>query len=146
MGNSRNCAYCRKNGYCVLHREICSCSGNCQACSDRLRPVSESHHRHVENWWRRELKDLSSRTKLFEFRTRHVNGYAVFRTCRRKRRFRSTSEAMARAREAFQREGVVLAVYECPFCGGFHLTKQLRSHLPRVKVRREYLIQIEEVA
>lgn len=147
MGISRNCAYCRKSGYCVLHREDCSCSGNCQSCSDRLRPVSEAHHRHIEEWWKSAPRDLSSRKKLFAFRTRHADSYAVFRTCRRKRRFRSLNAAMAMAREVFQREGVVLAVYECPFCGGYHLTKQLRSYLPHVKVRREeHFDQVGEVA
>lgn len=76
--------------------------------------------------------------------TRHAENYEVFRTCLRKRRYRDVYEAMESAREVFQREGVILAVYECPFCGGYHLTKQLRPYLPRVRVRK--MEQVEEVA
>lgn len=142
MYRSSECAYRRRNGYCLLRREACCCNGTCQACSDRLIPVSEALHLRMENWWR-TARDLSTKEKRFHFQTRKADGYAVFRTCKGKHRFRDFNEAMRRANELHRRKGLVLAVYECPFCGGYHLTRQLRPYLLRVQDPRSvFLVEV----
>ena len=128
------CAYRRKNGFCLLHKTDCSCTDTCAACPERLRPERTVGHG-AARAWQRKLPDLSTKAKRFRFRTRNVCKYAVFRTCTGKRRFRDEPAALEMARRLYRRKGWVLAVYECPFCGGFHLTRQLRPNLPHVHVR-----------
>ena len=45
---------------------------------------------------------------------------------------------MKQAIDIYRRRGVVLAVYECPFCGGYHLTSQLRPYLLRVRMHPHF--------
>lgn len=124
------CAYC-KNGFCRLKK--CKCKYS-RSCSDRLKPVSLAQHAHIQAW-QETLEDLSTKKKRFAFHTRDVDRYTVFRTCKCKRRFRSAKKALEMARHIYQRKGVLLAIYECPFCGGYHLTHQVRPSLPRPRVR-----------
>ena len=48
------------------------------------------------------------------------------------KRFYKTANLAARAAAGRRSvDGVFLRVYQCPVCGGFHLTKQEKPHLPR---------------
>ena len=134
---SSNCSECafRREGRCLMRRARCPYVNSCLGCPDRVARVSDALHRHIRVWWR-HVKDLSTAKKRFAFSTRKATGWQVFKTCGRKRRFRSEHEALEKAAYLHRRKGMVLAVYECPFCGGFHLTSQLRASLPRVRVRQ----------
>lgn len=131
MSNCSECAFCKANGTCLMRKTDCSYAHCCRACPDFVARVTEALHRHVRAWLR-QAEDLSTSKKRFAFRTRKSTKWQVFRTCVRKRRFRSEHEAMEKAVYLYRRKGLSLAVYECPFCGGYHLTRQLRDHLPHV--------------
>lgn len=125
------CAFRKKDGYCCFRRKSCGCSGTCQACSDRVIPLGEVQHRKIKAWLK-GLRDLSTKEERFRFSTRYATGYAIFRTCKNKQYFRTSHEALACAHSRNKRKGWKMAVYECPFCGGYHLTSQLRRNLLQV--------------
>ena len=131
---SISCSECafHREGHCLVRKDRCPYVNSCLGCPDHVVRVSESLHRHIRVWWR-QVEDLSTAKKRFAFSTRKATGRQVFMTCGRKRRFRTEHEAMEKAVALHRRSGMVLAVYECPFCGGYHLTSQLRANLPRVR-------------
>lgn len=49
------------------------------------------------------------------------------RPCHRKRKYDSRGEAKSSANEQLNRCGIVLRVYQCPTCRGWHLTKRLEG-------------------
>jgi len=48
------------------------------------------------------------------------------RMCTSKKRYRDHNEAISSGQTATARRGTTLRVYECPWCDGFHLTKEKR--------------------
>lgn len=120
MCRKAKCAYLRKDGFCLLHREACALQHPDARCADGVARALPSRERHlwdcVEDW------DLNTAKGRFAFRTRDARGYEVYRTCSRKNRYSSYYEASRKAIEIKRKRGVVLKVYECPFCGGYHLT------------------------
>ena len=54
--------------------------------------------------------------------TRHEQRKYVTRKCLGKRRFNKDSEARLEAQKIQKRREVVLRVYECDICKGFHLS------------------------
>lgn len=47
-----------------------------------------------------------------------------YRECGSKDRFDYDHDALRMAKQHYITRGVVLQCYACPYCGGFHLTKQ----------------------
>lgn len=140
------CAFRRHgDGFCLLHRSACACTGNCAACSARVKPV-DAHMKHLADEWFKRLQDVSTKEKRFQLRTRGADHYNIYRTCTCKRRFPTQERAMEKARDTFRRLGLMLSVYACPFCGGYHLTKQNRPYLPHVHSRADRLFPTEGVA
>jgi len=50
-----------------------------------------------------------------------------YRQCLKKARYRSEHEARLFANRGENKRGVRLRVYECPICGGWHITKRTES-------------------
>lgn len=48
----------------------------------------------------------------------------LYRECIKKKRYRSLKLANEIAAQALKSRGVNLRVYGCPYCNGYHLTKQ----------------------
>ena len=132
MGICRDCAFRRKNGECVMRHAECPYTRCYHACTNWVARLTEAQHRHVRCCIR-NMEACTDKDGRLQNRRKKAGGWTVFRTCRRKRRFRDVHAAMKQAIEIYRREGVVLAVYECPFCGGYHLTRQLRPYLLRVR-------------
>lgn len=129
MNNTiETCAWRTEAGYCRVHKADC-CRNSPGCCSDCVRRVSARQHEHMVAYMRGLKAYGNPRKSQFEFKKRKASGYNVFRTCSRKRRFPDRNAAMEKARYLFRKKGMQLAVYECPFCGGYHLTSQLRKNL-----------------
>lgn len=126
MSDCSQCACRRKDGFCTIRKERCSYCHAPRACPDWMGRVGESLHNHIRSWWR-SMQDLSTSRKRFAFATRKATRWEVYQTCSRKRRFRDFDEAMAMATHLNRHKGLVLHAYECPFCGGYHLTSQTRT-------------------
>lgn len=125
MCRKAKCAYLRETGYCLMHRTECNVLHPDARCRDGVTRAVPSRERPFWNYlgeW--NMKTAKGR---FSFLTRNARGHTVYRTCSRKRRFKSLYEAMAKIRELKQRKGWILSSYECPFCGGYHLTHR-RCH------------------
>jgi hypothetical protein len=53
------------------------------------------------------------------------DGQAFYeRSCQGKKKYRTPESAGVAAQEALDRRGDHLRIYDCPFCGGHHLTKE----------------------
>ena len=127
MCRKAKCAYLRTNGYCLIHKADCNIlhpDANCLYGIERAVPSKERHFwKCVEEW------DFSTVKGRMAFMTRNARGHNVYRTCSRKRRFVSLHAAREKAIELKRRKCLDLLAYECPFCGGYHLTHQTRRHL-----------------
>jgi len=55
----------------------------------------------------------------------HLQLHNVQRACHSKRRYLTQVTAEAKARRCTEKRGMALRVYHCPYCLGFHLTKQV---------------------
>lgn len=132
MCRKAECAYLRANGYCLMHREECGVQFPEETCLDGVEKVSEHSHKNQVDYMNRLRLCVDKAGKvgacLHPNRGRD-SGFNVFKTCKRKTRYTSLELARKMAIWANRRDGIVLAVYECPFCHGYHLTRQLRSHL-----------------
>ena len=127
MCRKAKCAYLRTNGYCLLHKTACSVQHSDANCRDGAARAIPSRDRHFWEFlceW-----DFKTAHGRLAFRTRKARGHDVYRTCSRKRRFASLYAAREKAIELKRRKGLDLFAYECPFCGGYHLTHQTRRHL-----------------
>lgn len=130
MVNTKDCVWVTKAGYCRWHKELCcrTTSGACSAC---VRPIPERVHNQGV-WYMNHLrlgnsqKDASINPNM----SRGVRyGWVLYKTCERKRFYASFDRAREVAIETNRRTGMVLGVYECPFCHGYHLTKKVRRSL-----------------
>ena len=127
MCRKAKCAYLRDNGYCLMHREPCNVLHPDARCHDgaaRAIPSKERHLWDVLGDW-----NLGTAKGRFSFRTRKARGHDVYRTCSRKRRFASLHDAREKAIDLKRKRDLDLLAYECPFCGGYHLTHYKRKHL-----------------
>ena len=127
MCRKAKCAYLRGNGYCLMHKAMCDVAHPDAKCRDGVARAIPSKDRHL--WECLGEWELSTPKGRLAFTTRNARGHAVYRTCSRKRRFASLYVAKENARKLFQRKGLDLLAYECPFCGGYHLTHQKRQKL-----------------
>ena len=127
MCRKAKCAYLRANGYCLLHKAECDVQRPDVNCRDGAARAIPSRDRHF--WEGLGVWDLKTANGRLAFRTRNARGHDVYRTCSRKRRFVSLYAARDKAIELKRRKGLDLLAYECPFCGGYHLTHQIRRHL-----------------
>ena len=127
MCRKARCAYLRKNGYCLMHKAMCDVAHPDAKCQDgvtRAMPSKDRHFWECLGGW-----ELSTAKGRFAFMTRNARGHAVYRTCSRKHRFANLYDAKEKARELLRRKGLDLLAYECPFCGGYHLTHHRRHKL-----------------
>ena len=67
-------------------------------------------------------------------------GWAVYRTCKSKRRYQSPEIAHKEARQMARRYGKPMGSYYCKFCGGYHLTSKVRHQ------NRPELVSLEVAA
>ena len=127
MCRKAKCAYLKVDGYCPMHKAMCDIEHPDAKCQDGVARAVPSKNRHL---WEcvREWKQNTARGR-FAFKTRNARGHDVYRTCTRKYRFASLYDAKEKARELQRRKGRELLAYECPFCGGYHLTHQKRRGL-----------------
>ena len=127
MCKKANCAYLKKNGICMVHKEACSILHPEAWCKEG---VARADHKVQENFWEC-VKEWNFKTAKgrFSFYTRKTSGYKVYRTCSRKRRFANLYAAKEKANELRRKKGLSLLAYECPFCGGYHFTHQRRRSL-----------------
>lgn len=51
-------------------------------------------------------------------------GKAVYHQCLKKHRYRSEHDARLAANNAETKRGTRLRVYQCPLCGGWHITRK----------------------
>lgn len=137
MGVCKECAFRRKNGVCAMRHAECPYTRCYHACTNWVARLTEAQHRHVRTCIR-NMEACTDKDGRLQSHRKKVDGWTVFRTCRRKRRFRDEHAAMKQAIDIYRRRGVVLAVYECPFCGGYHLTSQLRPYLLRVRMHPHF--------
>lgn len=56
----------------------------------------------------------------------------MYRMCKRKRRYSDEYEAQRTGKSRSMKIGVILRVYECPFCGGYHLTSKIARRMQDV--------------
>lgn len=132
MCRKAECAYLRANGYCLMHREACGVECAWGECADGVERVSEyAHMRQVDfmNRLRIFVDKAGKKGACLHSHSDRECGFAVFKTCTSKSRFATVERARKAAIGAERRQGLVLAVYECPYCHGYHLTRQLRRTL-----------------
>lgn len=74
----------------------------------------------------KKLKIYALNTALgrFRFATEGARGYDVYRSCTSKFRYKDEYSANKVAKRMAFDNGVVLRVYHCKFCSGFHLTSK----------------------
>lgn len=127
MCRKSKCAFLRANGFCLLHKAECGMLHSDADCRDGVTRAIPSKQR---SFWE-YLKDWNLHTVKgrFALRTRNANGHDVYRTCSSKRRFASIYAARKRAIDLKRSKNRNLLAYECPFCGGYHLTRQTRHSL-----------------
>ena len=130
MVGKEACAWVTEDGYCRWHKEKC-CRSNPGGCSACVRPVSQRMHCAMHAYMNNLRFDSSKMGACLHPNAarEHRHGYNVYRTCTRKRRFTDVNSAREKAIYLNRRKGLTLAVYECPFCHGYHLTSQLRDKL-----------------
>ena len=121
------CAYLRANGYCLMHKEACNVQNPDEKCSDGVVRALPSRERHF--WKCLEEWDMNTPRGRLAFKTRKSRGHEVYRTCLRKRRFVDFNFAHKKALELTRKRDLDLFVYECPFCGGYHLTHKKPRYL-----------------
>jgi len=128
MVSKKQCAWVTSEGYCRWHKEPCcrNVPGACAAC---VRPVSERCHCEGKAYMDSLNMPAKTAQDRFALKTRNARGHDVYRTCGRKRRFVDLYAAREKVKELKLRKGWDLLVYECPFCGGYHLTHLKRRHL-----------------
>ena len=64
-----------------------------------------------------------------------VHNKSSYYSCARKRRYHSASDAANAKHKALTERGTVLRVYQCRYCGGYHLTKKefkTKTHLTNI--------------
>lgn len=138
MVNKIECAWITKAGYCRWYKDMC-CRNTPGACAVCVRPHPERMCC-IEKRYMQSLKMDSIRKGacLHPNASRGARyGYKEYRTCGRKRRFVDVHSALKKAIEINRKKGVSLAVYECPFCHGYHLTRQCRESLAMTTVKCE---------
>lgn len=136
MVKNEECAWITKSGYCRWHKEMCcrNAPGACEAC---VRPHS-ARKCCLEKLYMQSLKlDNNGKSACLHPNASRGSryGYKEYRTCGRKRRFTELHSATKKAIEISRAKGISLAVYECPFCHGYHLTKQCRKTLAFTTIR-----------
>lgn len=127
MCRKSKCAYL-KDGFCRLHKAACSVAMMHDKCRDAVEKVGKHEHWHERNYLNHLKRSARGEACLHPEASRH-DGRSQFKTCKRKRRFPTAERCREVAIHAARKDGMRLAVYECPFCHGYHLTKQLRNHL-----------------
>lgn len=139
MVKKEDCAWITKDGFCRWHKEPC-CRNNPGACAECVRPISERMHYYERRYMNNLRLDNDGKSACLHPNAarEHMYGYKVYRACTRKHRFLDFHSAMKKAIELNRKNGLVLAVYECPFCHGYHLTKQLRKSLVDVVGDRHF--------
>lgn len=127
MCKKAKCAYLKKDNFCLMHKCVCDVLHPEARCKDG---VARADHKKHERFWEC-VKDwnLNTARGRFAFSTRKARGHKVYRTCSRKRRYADLYAAKKSAIELYRKKGRELFAYECPFCGGYHLTHQKRRHL-----------------
>lgn len=132
MCRQANCAFRKKDGYCLVHKAACTVLNPSAHCRDGVAKLpaaaSASQRRYMGKLKLGVDKSGTVGSCLHPGRRREF-GNQVFKACKRKTRFPTHERARSMAVAIGRRDKVVLAVYECPFCHGYHLTRQLRSAL-----------------
>lgn len=113
------CAFRSCCGECRMTHESCHGDGICRSGVRRATPHRKSVKRRII------VFDLATREGRFRHRTSNVRGAVVYRMCTRKLRYPDEYEARRRGRARSRCCGISLRVYECPFCGGYHLTSKI---------------------
>ena len=76
----------------------------------------------------RKAREKERRRKFYEDQrlkaaTRHHGDSREYRSCLRKKRYKTKEDALATAVRSLDRGVGFLRAYECPYCGGWHLTR-----------------------
>ena len=127
MCKKAKCAYLKKDGICMVYKKPCSILHPEARCREG---VARADHKVQEHFWEC-VKEWNFKTAKgrFSFYTRKTTKYKVYRTCSRKKRFANLYAAKQKAKDLRRKNGLELLAYECPFCGGYHLTHQRRRNL-----------------
>lgn len=132
MCKKAKCAFLRDNGFCLMHKAECAVLDPNGKCCDGAAKLDafESWRQHG---YMRLLKVKNSKggecgSCLHPNRNQSY-GNNVFMACKRKTRYTTFERAREVAVHIEHKDNLVLAVYECPFCHGYHLTRQLRRTL-----------------
>ena len=129
MVTKPQCAWMSSSGYCRWYKDSCDCtSGSCAAF---IRPVSEHMRLKARKYMNSLRFDSDGKGACLHpnaSRGAH-HGWNVYRTCKRKRYFADLNSARVAAISLNRKKGMILAIYECPFCHGYHLTTQIRDSL-----------------
>lgn len=132
MCKKAKCAFLRSNGYCLMHKRECSVLNPDGRCKDGVSRLSSYSHDYQHSFMSRLKIAVDKSGKIGSCLHPDSNrdtGHSVFRACTRKTRYTTFERAREVAVHVEHRENRVLAVYECPFCHGYHLTSQLRRTL-----------------
>ena len=125
MVSKEKCAFLRKGGECLLHRGQCLCGLLTHYCDDGVRRVTP-HPKQVKFSWNKAY-DLRTVEGRMRFAAHHSSGGVVYSQCGKKKRYRTEYRAKEIARRRERSSGVLLRVYPCNFCAGFHLTKKIEN-------------------
>lgn len=132
MCRKSKCAFLSGNGYCLMHKAACGLLHPDAHCRDGVTKVSAYEHASQRSFMS-SLKICVDKAgcvgSCLHPNRNKDSGRTVYRTCTRKTRYSTFELAREKVAVIRRREGLILAVYECPFCHGYHLTRQLRAHL-----------------
>lgn len=143
MIKPEQCAWVTKGGFCRWHKEMC-CRNTPGACSACVRPISE-RRRCLNKAYMRSLRVvIKTSHDCFVCNTLNASRYTIYRTCTGKRRYADLYAAKQAAHDMLITKRRVLFAYECPFCGGYHLTHQKRRGLLAMNgVYEEHDVDVE---
>lgn len=118
MESTKECAYKKSNGYCLLHKCDCSVECNC-ACSDCVKKANHIHNAY--GWLKREYNWKTPKGRM-QYRTENYYGYLVYSQCTGKTRYPNEKRAKEVLKARMRGGAGYLRVYYCKFCSGYHLT------------------------
>lgn len=135
MVKREQCAWVTSGGYCLWYGKSCG-RVSPKTCEASVRPVSKQEHHRQCSYMNRLRLDDGGQSACLHPNAPHGNCYNrnVYLTCTRKRYFPDLNSARESAIHLNRKKGMVLSVYECPFCHGYHLTRQRRKSISMTTV------------
>jgi len=119
-----HCAFCDGNGICRYSHKACAYGTGNMACSSYM-PISVRKNRTESKMGCPERYEVSARgLKRSFFSVRRWTGPKIYHMCTGKVRFRTEYDARDNARRHWDKDRSELRTYECPCCGGYHLTSK----------------------